>query len=50
MKRTPKETQLTLEEKVVEYFKQGLPIGTIASYCTTNKQVVTEILKKKNLL
>jgi hypothetical protein len=50
IKREPKEQRLTLEERVLEYYKQGLPIGTIASYCTTNKKVVMEILKKKNLL
>jgi hypothetical protein len=29
---------------------QGLPVGTIASYCIINKKVVMDILKKKGML
>ena len=50
IRRTQKEQQPTLEEKVIEYYNQGLPIGTIASYCTTNKKVVMDILKNKGLI
>jgi hypothetical protein len=38
------------EERIVEYYRQGLPLGTIASYCATDKKTVAEVLERKGLL
>jgi hypothetical protein len=42
--------QPSFEERVIDYYRQGLPMGAIASYCTTNKKVVMDILKSKGLI